>query len=179
VSLIWVTGNSGVGKSTICEALKRQGHDAVDADWEGYNHWVDRTSGQIVTDPPYPAPRGWLHQFGWKIDRAQVETLAARAAAKTVFLCGSVENEDEVRDLFDVMICLVVDHETVRRRLASRTTNAFGAHPEELAAALQGNDTVESTYRLLGATIIDGTQPLDVVAEAVLAAAGAAHPRRR
>jgi hypothetical protein len=35
----------------------------------------------------------------------------------------------------------------------------FGQHPEELAAALEHNDGAESTYRRLGATIIDGTRP--------------------
>ncbi len=170
--LVWVTGNSGVGKSTVCELLKRRGHVAVDADWEGYSHWVDRTSGQIVASPPYPVPPGWLDRYGWKIARVDVDVLAARAAGKTVFLCGSVENEDEVADLFDLVICLVADDQTLTARLTSRTTNAFGSQPEELAAALEANKTVESAYRRLGASIIDGTQPVALVADAVLAAAG-------
>nr|WP_143175434.1 AAA family ATPase [Cryptosporangium aurantiacum] len=177
--MIWVTGNSGAGKSTVCELLKRHGHDAVDADWEGYNHWVDRTTGRIVVNPPYPAPSGWLHRFGWKIDRAHVEALAARAAGQTVFLCGSVENEDEVRDLFDLMICLVVDDRTVTARLANRTTNAFGRQPEELAAALDDNATTESMYRRFGATIIDGTRAPETVMGEVLAAARSVQPNNR
>lgn len=55
--LVWVTGNSGVGKSTVCTLLKSLGELAVDADWEGYNHWVDRTSGQVVVDPLSGASR--------------------------------------------------------------------------------------------------------------------------
>jgi hypothetical protein len=145
---------------------------AVDADWEGYSHWVDRTSGQVVADPPYPTPAGWLDRYGWKIAREKVEVLAARAAETTVFLCGSVENGDEVEDLFDLVICLVVDDETLTGRLASRTTNAFGSHPEELAAALQANQTTESGDRRSGAVVIDGTQPVASVVDAVLAVAG-------
>jgi len=179
VSLVSVTGNSGVGKSTICELLKGLGYAAIDADWEGYHHWVDRASGQVIINPPDPVPRGWLDRFGWKINRAHVEALAAQAVGTTIFLCGSAENEDEVRDLFDVVICLLIDHETLRSRLATRTTNTFGAHPEELAAALRDNDTSESTYRQLGATIIDATLPVDVVAEAVLISAGVVPPRQR
>ena len=45
VALVWVTGNSGAGKSTVCAELQRRGELAVDADWEGYSHWVDRVSG--------------------------------------------------------------------------------------------------------------------------------------
>jgi len=169
--LIWVTGNAGVGKSTVCEVLKSLGELAVDADWEGYNHWVDRTSGQVVVDPPYPVPAGWLERFAWRISREEVEAFAATVRDRTVFLCGSVENEADVRDLFDLLVCLVVDSETLRRRLQTRTTNAFGKHPEELAAALGDNAAAEPTYRRLGATIIDGRLPPSEIADAILAAA--------
>jgi hypothetical protein len=62
--LVWVTGGSGVGKSTVCALLKGRAEVAVDADWEGYSHWVDRVSGQVVTNPPDPVPPGWLTRFG-------------------------------------------------------------------------------------------------------------------
>jgi hypothetical protein len=169
--LVWVTGSSGVGKSTLCALLKSRGKQAVDADFEGFSHWVNRTSGQIVTDPPYPTPGGWLNRFAWRISRAEVEALSTRMHDKTAFLCGSAENEVAVWDLFDHMVCLVAHNETLRDRLGTRTTNAFGKHPEELAAALGWNDDVESMYRQLGATIIDATQPPPEVADAILAAA--------
>jgi hypothetical protein len=98
VTLVWVTGNSGAGKSTVCEYLKSSGQLAFDADWEGYSHWVDRAGGNIVADPPYPVPAGWLDRFAWKIDRAQVEAAAARTRGETAFLCGSAENEAEGRE---------------------------------------------------------------------------------
>jgi hypothetical protein len=78
-----------------------------------------------------------------------------------------------VWDLFDLVICLVIDNETLRHRLLTRTTNTFGQHPEELAAALDHNTRAETTYRRFGATVIDGQQPPSEVAAAILAAAGA------
>jgi hypothetical protein len=169
--LVWVTGTSGVGKSTVCELLKRRGEHAVDADWDGYNHWVDRTTGQVVTDPPYPAPAGWLDRYGWRISRAKVAAL--KASGETAYLFGTVENEADVRDLFDIIVCLAIDNRTLRERLLGRTTNAFGQHPEELAAALGFNDTAESTYRRLGATIVDASMPPAAIADAILAASRA------
>jgi broad-specificity NMP kinase len=169
--LVWVTGSSGVGKSTVCALLKSRGELAVDADWEGYSHWIDRTSGRSVTNPPDLVPAGWLGRFGWKIDRAEVESLSKRMHDKTAFLCGSAENEAIVRDLFDHMICLVADNETIRDRLETRTTNAFGKHPEELAAALGWNDDAEARYRRLGATIIDTKRSPPEVVDAILSAA--------
>ena len=152
---------------------------AVDADWEGYNQWVDRVSGHVVADPPYPVPAGWLERYAWRIARADVEALVERAHDTTAFLFGSVENEVDVRDLFDRVVCLVADSATLRDRLVSRTTNEFGKHPEELAAALARNSTVETRYRRPGATIIDGTLPPSEVADAILAAAADTAPDRR
>ena len=75
MALVWVTGSPGVGKSAVCEVLKRRGELAVDADWEGCNFWVDRVTGEVVEHPPYPAPQGWLDRYSWQINRARVEAL--------------------------------------------------------------------------------------------------------
>jgi dephospho-CoA kinase len=175
--LVWVTGSPGVGKSAASALLNSRGELGVDADREGYNHWVDRTSGEVVGDPPYPVPAGWLERFAWRIGRAEVEALVARVQHKTAFLCGSVENEAEVWDLFDLVVCLVADNETLRRRLQARTTNSFGKHPEELAVTLKWNEVIESNYRRYGATIIDGRRPLPQVVDAILAAAAKTVPK--
>jgi predicted nucleic acid-binding protein len=178
MALVWVTGSSGVGKSTVCALLKSRGEQAVDAHFEGFSHWVDRTSGQIVADPPYPTPGGWLERCAWRISRVEVETLSTRTHDKSAFLFGSAENEVAVWDLFDQMVCLVADNETLRDRLGTRATNPFGKHQEELAAALGWNENVETTYRSLGATIIDGTQSPQGVADAILAATAKIVPKQ-
>jgi hypothetical protein len=139
LALVWVTGISGAGKSTVCALLKGLGQQAADADEDGYSHWADRSTGQPVAEPPDPVPAGWLDSFGWKIRRAKVEALAAGSHDRVAFLCGSAENEAEVRDRFDLIVCIVVDDGTLRERLATRTTNDFGKNPEELAAALYRN----------------------------------------
>ncbi|GHH45756.1 AAA family ATPase [Lentzea cavernae] len=168
--LVWVTGVSGAGKSTVCDLLKERGEAAVDTDWEGYNRWIDRVSGEVVVDPPDPVPAGWLDRYGWLISRDRVVELADRSRGREVYLFGGVENEAEVRDLFDLVVCLVIDDATLRERLAGRTTNSFGKHPEELAASLWHNERMEARYRALGAVIVDGTLPVEEVVEAVTTA---------
>jgi ribose 1,5-bisphosphokinase PhnN len=174
VALVWVTGSSGSGKSSVCAVLKGQGYLAADADWEGYSHWVHRITDEAVFDPPYPVPLGWLEQFAWKINVERVERLAATASSGVTFLCGSVENELDVWPYFDLVVCLVIDDETLGHRLATRTTNEFGQHPGELEAALARNQDAEAQYRKFGVTTVDATRPLDAVVREVLAIAGLA-----
>ncbi|WP_203984384.1 hypothetical protein [Sphaerisporangium rufum] len=171
MTLVWVTGNSGAGKSTVCGTLRGRGHLALDADDDGFSRWIDRTTGEVVTDPPYPVPAGWLDRYGWMIVRERVEALAEESRHRTAFLCGSVENEEEVRDLFDLIVCLVIEEDTLRHRLATRTTNPFGRHPEELAAALKWNPLTRAIYEDLGATIIDASRAVDEVVDEVIGAA--------
>jgi len=168
VMLIWVTGNSGTGKSSVCEVLKLQGRVALDADFAGFNFWANRVTLERIDSPPKPVPPGWLTTNTWRIDPGRVAALAARAAETTAFLCGSVENEDEVWSLFDRVVCLVADDQTLKHRLAARTSNSFGKHPEELAAVMKWNPGLEATYRGYGATIVRADLPLSAVVRQVL-----------
>jgi hypothetical protein len=163
VTLVWVTGNSGTGKSTMCGLLRARGYVALDADEDGFCHWIDRADGRVVTDPPDPVPQGWLDRYGWMIDRQHVEALVEDSRSRITLLCGSAENETDLLHLFDLMVCLVIDDDTLRHRLATRTTNTFGQHPEELAAALKWNPLMRPTYESHGATIIDASRPANAV----------------
>jgi hypothetical protein len=167
--LVWVTGVSGSGKSSVCEVLRDQGRTAVDSDWEGFSRWVNRVTGEPVVEPPYPVPANWLNDFAWRVRPEAVGSLAASLGSDVCFLCGGFENEAEVRHFFDCVVCLVVDEATLRNRLASRTTNHFGKHPEELDAVLGWRLVVENQHCNGGAVMLDATQPLDVVAAQVVA----------
>ena len=171
MSLVWVTGNSGTGKSTVCGMLRARGYVALDADEDGFCCWTNRDTGEVVVEPAYPVPEGWLDRHGWVINRERVETLAEESRCRVAFLCGSVENEVDVCDLFDHIVCLVIDDDTLRHRLATRTNNSFGQHPEELAAALMWNPRMRGIYERRGATIIDALQPVAEVVKQVIDAA--------
>ncbi len=165
--LVWVTGISGAGKSTVCQVLKSMGVAAIDTDGDGFNHWVDSVTLAPVVDPPDPTPGDWLDTHAWHIRPALVRRLRDDGPAVT-FLFGAVANEAEVWDLFDRVGCLVIDDETVVGRLATRTTNTFGKNPEDLERILGWNRDVETSYREYGAVIIDATLPVEAVVAEVL-----------
>jgi AAA domain len=170
VGLVWVTGNSGTGKSTVRVELARRGYSSFDTDEDGITAWRDRITGKKVEDPgDGNHPDDWLARHAWMIDRSRVEELALRARDELVFLCGSVENEDEVWDLFEAVICLVLDEQTLKGRIASRTSNDFGKKAVELEAILSWNPAMATTYRDLGCYVLDADQSLDDVVAAIIA----------
>jgi gluconate kinase len=173
VGLVWVTGNSGTGKSTVRKELARRGHLSFDTDEDGMTVWRDRATGEEVDYPDDEHhPDDWLEHHGWIIDPRRVQELARLARDRLVFLCGSVENENEVWDLFDSVVCLILGESTLRERIATRTTNAFGKKPMELQAILRWNPTLEASYRQVGALVVNADQPVPAVVDEILAGVG-------
>ncbi len=171
--LIYVTGISGAGKSAVCNELNRRGHEAHDTDQDENAVWVNRTTGEVtaVADAADRSRPGWLRDQEWRVVPSKVQALVGRADDRLVFLCGSTANEDEVWHLFSRVIYLAIDEQTLRDRLASRTSNDFGKAPEELEAILAWHKVGEADYRRWGAAVVDATLPLHDVVDQVLEAA--------
>lgn len=173
--LIWVTGLSGTGKSSVAGCLRELGYRSVDADDDGISSWRSHATGEIMPSPALAdRPADWLDRFGWSIDVRRVEELRRGADSRPVFLFGAVENEAEVLPLADIVVCLVADADTLRQRLATRRTNEFGKAPGDLEAVMSWQGVFEDRHKEIGAVMIDATQPLPQVVVAVVAATSTA-----
>ena len=170
MTLCWVAGLSGTGKSTIVGELQRAGELAWDAD--DFSFWRDRQSGDAAENPAGGRPDGWLDRYAWVVDPRRVEQCRTDAEGRVGYLAGGSENEADVWDLFDTVIYLVADDATIRQRLGARTENDFGKTAAELDMVLGWNAVLEDHYRAAGAIIIDAGQPLPSVVSAVRLAAG-------
>ncbi len=84
---------------------------------------------------------------------------------------GVVDNEADVLAMADVVVCLVADAGTLRRRLATRQTNDFGKAPGEVEAVMSWMGVFEQRHEAIGAVMIDATRPLRQIVDEVLAAA--------
>ena len=123
---------------------------------------VNRKTGEPATYPKTAAYRTqvWLQDHVLLMSRERVEQLAAEVRDKPAFLCGIPGNGHEMFDLFEKVICLVIDKETMLHRVSSRTTNPFGKAPAERELILRHHEPTIAWYRTHGASMVEGGQPI-------------------
>jgi dephospho-CoA kinase len=160
---ILVTGVSGVGKSTVVVRLGELGHRAVDLDSAKWSEWVESSDGGPT---PLEPGKDWV----WREDR--VRELLAEDGDGVLFVSGCAANMGMFRDSFDGVVLVSVTADVMAERLAHRTTNAYGKHPEELARSLEFKETVEPLLRATADLELDGAAPLEQVVAEVIRFAG-------
>ncbi|HEX6508341.1 MAG TPA: AAA family ATPase [Chloroflexota bacterium] len=166
---VLLTGMSGTGKSTLVNALAARGFKAIDLDTDEWSEWVP-----VAGVDPFGSPADqvlvWHNQdWVWREDR--VSRLLALEDADVLFVSGTASNQGKFHPHFDHIILLSAPARVLRERLASRTTNAYGKDPGELARILQHVETVEPLLRRAASLEIDTSTTLDHVLETVLDAA--------
>jgi broad-specificity NMP kinase len=152
-----VEGGSGTGKSAVCRELRKRGYRAVDGDNE-LAYQGDPETGRR-TDASG-------HEYHiWDVDK--VREIAANTTDEVAFFCGGSRNFGKFLDVFDEVIVLDVDTETLKRRLADRAADDWGGNEQERELILRLHATKEDIPE---GTVIDTARPLDEVVDAILEA---------
>lgn len=162
---ILLTGLSGTGKSTLITALAARGYTAIDADDEAFSMWAEPTTDADTFGPPVEAGRDWV----WREDR--IEELLSTQDTDVLFMAGCAENMGKFLPQFDQVVLLSAPADVLRERLRTRTTNAYGKHPDETARVLSQVETVEPLLRRVAGVEIDTSAPLEKVVASALRAA--------
>jgi shikimate kinase len=146
---VLLTGMSGTGKSSVIEALRKRGFNAIDMDEPGWSTH-DQDDNQL-----------------WCESRLQ-EAIDSTGDA-TLFISGCAENQVTFYPQFTHIILLSAPIKIIKQRLRNRTNNPYGKHPEQLEQVLANLEAVEPLLRR-GATFEIGTTvPLEQVVEKILA----------
>jgi gluconate kinase len=169
VTLIYVTGISGAGKSTVRTELAQRGYVAFDTDEDEIAQWTHRVTG-VVTPLFLDAHRtpDFLSENEWRAEPQRVRRLADESAGQTVFLCGHVGNEADVWSYFDEVLFLSIDQATMERRLTTRTEHTFGTKPHELELLLAWHAVIDDYYLSRGAIMIDAAPATERVVDEIL-----------
>lgn len=138
---VLVTGMSGAGKSTLLAAVAQRGFRTVDTDLDG-----------------------WTQPDGrWDEDR--MSALLARES--TIAVSGTVDNQGRFYPQFDHVVLLSAPLDVLLARVRTRTTNPYGRSPAEQDEIRGYVRDVEPLLRR-GATVeLDGTRPVEELANAL------------
>lgn len=86
-----------------------------------------------------------------------------------MFLCGNASNQTDLLELFDMIILLELDEQTMLRRLADPTpTNDFGRGGEARDQLRRWFAGFQQDIRERGAVAVDASASLDSVVSAIL-----------
>lgn len=172
MALVYVTGTSGAGKTTVRAELRRRGYAAFDTDEDRLSRWFENGSGVELELPADPTGRddAWYANHTQRIPPAQLRRLDGDGL---VFVCGTAGNEVEIWDQFALVVNLSVDAETIRQRLETRGGNAFGSTEAEVERVLVWHENRDENYDRFGAVRIDATQPVAAVVDQILRTARA------
>jgi len=163
---VLLTGMSGTGKSTLIRELAARGHKAIDADDDGWSHWVNMRTG-LPASPPAPGEYGW-DELDWVWHEDRIQSLLSIEDGDVLFLAGTAANQGKFYPQFDHIVLLSAPVDVIVERLAARTNNPYGTTPRSLARVLDHLKTVEPRLRNVAGHEIDTSAPLQQVVERVL-----------
>jgi len=152
VTVVFVTGMSGTGKSAALGELARRGHLVVDTDYGAYAEDV-------------PSSDAGDRQQLWREDR--IEALLDEPREGVLFISGCVSNQAKFYPRFDAVVLLAAPPNVILERVASRESNAFGKREAERDRILDDLAKVEPLLRAGATAEIDTRAPLEEVADAL------------
>jgi shikimate kinase len=172
MALIYIIGSPGAGKTTLEKELKSRGFETHDMDDSDIGGAHNKVTGERVTIPSAKnRPKEWFDAHEWRTSKPAIEKLKLKAKRKTILLCGVASDDAEVLSIFDKVIYLNVDEETLKQRIAGRKDNDYGKNDFELAEILERRQAIDAKYKGMGVTSIDGSQEVKVIADAIVAEA--------
>ncbi|MGV9387336.1 AAA family ATPase [Nonomuraea sp. NPDC003707] len=147
MAVIFITGMSGTGKSTVLGELARLGYRVVDTD---YGDWMEDV----------PAPDGAGAESQWREDRIAELISEHEVSGVPLFISGTSRNQGKFYPSFDQVILFSAPLEVMLERIAARETNPFGKTLDERERIIKDTAEVEPLLRASATMEIDTRQPL-------------------
>jgi broad-specificity NMP kinase len=145
MSLVYVTGVPGTGKSTVHEALLERGQASYDID----------TANLTIEQPRIDVPTGV-----WALDTEKILKLKQQHEFGIAYICGVVYDDTVAWDLFDLHFALIASKATVKQRLQGRHNHPhnYGSTDAECTQVIQRMPLKNTTYSHLDAILLDASQ---------------------
>lgn len=139
ISIIFITGLSGVGKSTVLQQLKEEGYNIIDTD----NGYVKEINNGEMTE------RVW--------DEEKIEQVLEKYKESHLFISGCYSNQGKFYPYFDHVVLLKAELKVMIDRINNRASNVYGKSPEERAEIMDSYENILPLLEKSCSTIIDTT----------------------
>jgi hypothetical protein len=170
MNAVQIAGCSGAGKSALAAVLSGRGLACIDADDDPVLARFTDLDGTVTTDVPDAPDLNWLDRHGWSWDPARLDELIRAAQPETLYVCGGADNQQDVAGRFSRVFLLEIDEPTMLARLDARRDYHDWGHVGDTREYLcRKLPVLQDQLRMAGAIVIDARQPLDQVADAILA----------
>lgn len=173
MKLTYITGSPGVGKTEAGKVLKANGYASCDIDDDKIAVPVSRITGEMASE--IGNTNQWHDEFQWDIQSDKLKAVAKIALLTAspdkrdrVFVTGTVTHDERHWDMFDQHFSIVVQPDTVERRLKERAGNSFGKTEDEQQRVLNKMSEKILLHCALGAVLINGEQSRDKVVQDIL-----------
>lgn len=145
---ILITANAGTGKSTVSKILGEMGYESYDLEQIPDMFGMYRRD----TKEPYEdfdnGNPDMIENADWMLHKSALEDLLNQQKNDIAFYSGTSSNILDLLSLFDKVFLLVVDNETLYKRLSNREgTNDMGGNEDSRQAVLGWKEWWENEIR--------------------------------
>jgi dephospho-CoA kinase len=169
MSLIYVTGAPGSGKTTLQKELSSRGYDTRDIDNSNFGGPYNKSSGkQVIIPPADERSPDWFDAHEWRVHPDAFDRLKVESASKDIIVCGVAASDGQILHVFDKIMYLNLDDETLVSRLKTRIDNDYGKNDFELQEILSRKHGLDEKYSSLDVININASNSLSAVAEEII-----------
>ncbi|MFD0870394.1 glmZ(sRNA)-inactivating NTPase [Chlamydia abortus] len=148
MTTVFLTGLSGVGKSSTLERLREQGYNVVDTDYGYVTNIKNGDTEETV------------------LDEEKMTRLLNDNGQEHLFISGCYSNQSKFYKHFDYVVLLMTELDVMIKRINERTTNDYGKRPEEKEAVIDSFNHVLPLLINSSDIIIDTTDmEVDIICE--------------
>jgi len=132
MKLFYITGVSGVGKSTFAASMNERGIPAIDIDSvPELCRWVHKTTGERAHWLP-GIGKEFFESHEYVCDKEKLAALLEQYKDKDyAFVVGLADNQAEILPLFDKIFLFHCAPEIFLEHITTRTNHGFGKHQGE------------------------------------------------
>jgi len=159
MSLIFVSGVSGTGKSTLMRELRKRGEEAIDMDTDCIR--VSKVTGNVIS---YEEAK--RDGYDWIYPKDALQKLKAEAATKDIFILGITDNPQVIQDAADKFVWMTIPLDVLVQRLDSRQKE-YGKSERERKLILDQYNTLSNSLKPETFTL-DATKPVETIADDLL-----------